>query len=97
MCPHVTIFVVREYTAAVSELERVTGKIFGSSSGPQSLLLSIRAGAPFHPPCLTNDEIAALGEPVSHEELGMRGAPESLSILGVHDTLLGLGMNDLVD
>ena len=63
------------------ELERVTGKVFGSSFGSYPLILCLRAGAPFEQLSLGKDEVRGLVHSFN-EDLGMRGAPESLVFPG---------------
>ena len=69
-----------QIVAAVSEVEKSTGKVFGDTS-KSPLILCVRAGALVS----TTDQ--------AHTSIG---APESWKVPGVMTTLLGLGMNDAV-
>jgi hypothetical protein len=74
----------------------MTGQSFGSTSGPFPLILCARAGAPFPQINLSEDEVNYESYQNFPEDLGMRGSPESLALFGVHETVLGIGMNDMV-
>jgi pyruvate,orthophosphate dikinase len=86
---------VGEYCQAIVDLERSTGKVFGSSYGAYPLILCVRAGAPTRQPFVSADEMSTMyGD--FREYLGMRSVPESLSFPGIQETVLGIGLNDMV-
>jgi hypothetical protein len=86
---------IREYSEALLDLERQTGKVFGAVNGSPPLILCVRAGAPVHQLDLGNDEIREFDFLFS-EKLGMRCASESLTFPGIQESVLGIGFNDEV-
>ena len=77
---------ISEYTHAITEIERQTGRIFGSTS-EYPLLLSIRAGATISMhSCEAKTNVLASASRFS--------LPESWCIPGISGTVLNLGFND---
>lgn len=80
---------------AVGSLGSSFGHVFGSTTGPPPLLLSVRGGALVNPNTDVSFEEASL-DSVNTDIVDILGAPDSWCIPGVKESCLGLGMNDKV-
>jgi pyruvate,orthophosphate dikinase len=87
--------ILKNIKDAVVSLGSSTGNVFGSTSGPPPLLLSVRGGSLVNPNTDVSFEDANL-DSVNTDIVDILGAPDSWCIPGVKESCLGLGMNDKV-
>lgn len=87
--------ILQDIKAAVGCLGGSFGHVFGSTSGPPPLLLSIRGGALVNPNTDVSFEEGSI-DSVNTDIVDILGAPDSWCIPGVKESCLGIGMNDKI-
>ena len=87
--------ILQDLKAAVESLGVSCGRVFGASSGPPPLLLSVRGGALVNPNTDVSFEQSSI-DSVNTDIVDILGAPDSCCIPGVKESCLGIGMNDRV-
>eukprot|EP01032_Pedospumella_encystans_P014255 gene14255-16387_t len=87
--------ILQDLKAAVDSLGVSCGRVFGASSGPPPLLLSVRGGALVNPNTDVSFEQSSI-DSVNTDIVDILGAPDSWCIPGVKESCLGIGMNDRV-
>ena len=80
--------------AAIDSLGSSIGRVYGSTSGPPPLLLSVRGGALVSPNTDVSFEESI--DSINTDIVDILGAPDSWCIPGVKESCLGIGMNDRV-
>mmetsp|Transcript_3273 Transcript_3273/g.7107 ORF Transcript_3273/g.7107 Transcript_3273/m.7107 type:complete len:942 (-) Transcript_3273:166-2991(-) len=78
---------------ALAQMGHSCKKVFGATSGPPPLLVSVRGGALV---CPSTDVAEEAMDSINTDIADVLGAPDSWCIPGVKESCLGLGMNDQV-
>ena len=88
--------VIEQIQKALNEVENDSNKVFGATKDAAPLLLAVRVGAP-----ITNTICPPIYESSSSQSMtsesglvGLLGIPDSWSIPGVQESILGIGVND---
>jgi phosphoenolpyruvate synthase/pyruvate phosphate dikinase len=95
---------IHEYTHHILELERQTGKVFGSKHGAFPLLLCCRVGIPILQQQVSSTIESEIHNWVQHRNeqedsnsfdvFSVLGAPESWCCPGVMETIVSIGINE---